>query len=254
MDSEFVDVCDVMRKCKKNILIRKTIQNTKPKQQMSSYTFGPYKNPITYNNRTMNYYVTARKCHIDPILDIEVEPSIAFEYPYQWDPYTGEKLGIDPYGPLYFHPASIAYYFYSKRLDGLWKNGEDTLDGVFEGYYDRFVGSGEDLEVIGRDKYPELYLFRLPILDCYLTPDHDRSVVTIGPKLTNDEIITLDKLCMLPEVHQFFVNNFKKACPSLQLLKKLYDLAIAKDTKLPQECVRKYEIPQYYYVDELKKI
>lgn len=252
MDSKFVDICDVMKKSKKNIFIRKTMQNNK--QNQPQYMFGPQKIPIIYNNRTMNYYVTARKCHIDPILNIEVDESIAFKYPYQWDPYTGEIQGNDPYGPLYFHPASIAYYFYSKRYDGLWKNGEETPDGAFEGYYDSFVGSGEELEVIGRGKYPELYLFRLPILDCYLTPEHDRSVVTIGPKLSDDDISNIDKLCELQIVQQFFFDNFKKSCPSVQLMKKLYDSSISKNVDLPKNCIKQYSVPQYYFVDELKRL
>lgn len=208
--------------------------------------------PITYDEKTMNYYKTIRQCHIDPILNTEVDESIAFKFKYQWDPYTGDRLGVDPFGPLYFDPASLVYHFYLHRLDGLWKSDVDTKDGYFQGYYDMLVGTGEDLEVVGRDKYTELYLFRLPILDCYLTKDHNNSFVTVGPKLTTDEILELEKLCNVRSVREIYASNFNHQCPSIKLMKKLYDSSIAKEITLPENIQRKYITPQHYYVDALR--
>jgi hypothetical protein len=210
--------------------------------------------PIIYDNRTMNYYKTARQCHIDPILNMEVDEKIAFKFKYQWDPYTGDRSGIDPYGSLYFHPMSLVYNYYIHRLDGLWKSEVDSAEGMYEGYYDMLVGTGNELEVIGRDKYTELYLFRLPILDCYLTPDHNKSFITMGPKLNDQEIDEINKLCQNKEVQDEFVCNFSRRCPSLKTMKLLYDNAIAKEVVLPESCRKQYIIPQHYYVDQLRLI
>lgn len=207
--------------------------------------------PIVYNHRTMNYYKTARKCHIDPILDTEVDESIAFKYRKQWDPYTGQVSCIDPFGALYFNPIGLIYNFYIKRLDGLWKDGEDTNDGYYEGYYDRFVGAGSDMEVVGRDKYPELYLFRLPIVDCYLTPDHKSSIITLGPLLNDEDISQLEELSKNSTVRNMYYQSFGRQCPSITKMKYLYDNAISKN---PEQLTFKHNYPvlQHYYVEELK--
>jgi len=263
----FTDVCVLMNRPMKNMRKTMIAKPTGSLQVAGGTGIGQLcinpqymlnNKPITYNYRTINYYITARKCHIDPILDMEVDPAIAFMYAKQWDSYTGDVSVIDPFGPLCFNPASLVYYFYSKRLDGLWKNAEDTKDGYFEGYYDRFVGSGKDMEIIGRDKYPELYLFRLPILDCYLTEEHNQSVVTIGPLLSDEDIDKLESLCNNSTVQEFYKNSFGMNCPSIKKMKMLYDNAISKTTtlpsNLPENCIKRYNLPQHYYVDELKKI
>lgn len=211
-------------------------------------------NPIRYDNRTMGYYKTCRQCKIDPILDIDVSEDIAFKFPYQWDPYTGERTTVDPFGAMFFHPMSLAYYFYIHRLDGLWKN-ETVYDDIhYDGYYDMLVGTGDELEVVGRNKFPELYLFRIPILDCYLTPDHNKSFVTIGPKLTHDEVLELDRLCNLKEVKNEYLRYFGRYCPCIADMKLLYDNAISKKAEVPETVTEKYVIPQYYYVDCLKNM
>ena len=211
-------------------------------------------NPISYDNRTMGYYKTARQCRIDPILNMEVDDNTSFKFKYQWDPYTGERIGIDPFGPLYFHPMSLLYHFYLHRLDGLWKNEVDTIDGVFEGYYDMLVGTGKELEVVGRAKYTELYLFRLPVLDCYLTPDHNKSFITMGPILNDQEIDEIETLCKNKSIQEDFTTNFNRRCPSIKTLKSLYDSAIAKDTTAPETFRKQYIVPQHYYVDQLRQL
>ena len=246
MSSElFTDISLVKnrRPCR-NISRPKTNPSEPPKQ---SYT-------TIFDNRTMGFYKSARMCHIDPILNVEVDENIAFKFTDQWDPYTGERLGVDPFGPLYFNPISLTYHYYLHRLDGLWKNAVDTPDGYFEGYYDMFVGTGSELEVVGRDKYVELYLFRLPILDCYLTPDHNKSFITVGPKLTDQEILQLDKLCENSVVQEEYHKTFCSKCPSLAKIKSLYDSAISKSVTVPTSCRKQYTIPQYYYVDQLRLI
>lgn len=232
---------------------QRTTQYTKPVNTVINipcYMFSG--NPIIYDNRTMNYYKTARQCHIDPILNIEVDDKISFKFKDQWDPYTGERIGIDPYGPLCFHPISLVYYFYLHRLDGVWKSEVDSVDGVFEGYYDMLVGSGKELEVVGRAKYTELYLFRLPILDCYLTPDHNKSFITMGPILNDQEIDEIEMLCK--NVQDEFISNFNHKCPSIKKLKSLYDSAIDKNISTPEICRKQYIIPQHYYVDQLRQL
>ena len=211
-------------------------------------------NPITYDNRTMLYYKTSRTCHYDPILNIEVGDNIAFKFKQQWDPYTGDRTGDDPFGALYFHPMSLVYHYYLHRLDGLWKNAVDTQDGYYEGYYDMLVGTGNELEVVGRDKYTELYLFRLPIFDCYLTKEHNKSFITMGPKLNDNEIDELDSLCKIQSVQNDFMTNFGIPCPSIRKIKNLYDAAIAKNVSIPSTYIKQYIVPQHFYVDQLRQM
>lgn len=251
MSSEkFVDI--TLSKTRRQPRATHHIKSANASTNIPCYMFSG--NPITYDNRTLNYYKTARQCHIDPILNMEVDDKISFKFKYQWDPYTGERIGIDPFGPLCFHPMSLVYHFYLHRLDGLWKSEVDTVDGVFEGYYDMLVGSGKELEVVGRAKYTELYLFRLPILDCYLTPDHNKSFITMGPILNDQEIDEIETLCKNKDIQEEFISNFNHRCPSIKTLKSLYDSAIDKNTSVPEACRKQYIIPQHYYVDQLRQI
>lgn len=269
--SGFVDIRSAIKKTPKTT-VRKTI--VKPAKSQSLYISNLRKTPIVYNNRTMNYYTTVRKCHIDPILDIEVDPQYSFKYGNQWDPYTGEIFGEDPYGSLYFHPACLVHYFYSKRLDGLWKAEEDTPEGHFAGYYDQFVASGENLDG-DRGSHPEHYLFRLPIQDCYLESCHDCSLITMGPKLSDQDVLVIDELCKNSGIIKFYGDNFNHLheIPSMYTLKYIYDMAISKnimaidvndierlrkfpmiDRIIGKLAIKKYDVPQHFYVDLLKKM
>ena len=63
---------------------------------------------------------------------------------------------------------------------------------------------------------PEKYLYRLPIIDCYLKKNHNYSIITMGPILTNNEIEIIDNLTL----------EIRKNKPALKLLKEYYDQAI----------------------------
>jgi hypothetical protein len=190
-----------------------------------------------YNNHTTDFYCLLREkkynvishdsfdCHIDQI----------FQFPYIWDPYTGEREEKDPFGPFYFHPDDLIRFFYKRRLKLLWHEPKDITTGpnagYYEGYYGEGVGSGEDILIPGRGFHPELYLFRLPIDDCYMPPYSDLSIITMGPKLTNDELALIDELAEKYHKHNY-QNCYKKKRPSLALMKKLYDNALSKTPDL----------------------
>lgn len=249
MMNNFVDISSMKQRRSGNIIRHKTIEHTEKTIKEIYYELNGKR--ITYDDRTMKYYKTMRQCHIDPILNIEVNDKIAFKFDYQWDAYTGERTIKDPFGPLYFNPISLVYNYYIHRLDGLWKNECKVNGEYFEGYYDMLVGVGESMNIIGRGYYPELYLFRLPILDCYLTTDHNKSIITFGPKLNDTEINIIEQLCLTEEVKTEYMNIFGKNCPSIKTMKLLYDNAISNTVN---ESIKKYNIPQHYYVDQLKKL
>jgi hypothetical protein len=180
-----------------------------------------------FEDRTTEYYKTLRYRKMDPIIQIELEDDEAFKFEDMWDPYTGERIGKDPFGPLYFDPDSLIHYFYINRLKNLWTEPTDDNGGYYEGYYDMLVGSGNNIKIVGRGECPEKYLFRIPIIDCYLENDYNKSIITMGPKLTDNEIKLID------EIANKNTNNykmlFKKQRPSLYEMKKCYDQAIDSD-------------------------
>lgn len=187
---------------------------------------------IEYNDTTTQFYRVLRERKLDVINQNEIEdPNTMFKFEYRWDPYTGEREDKDPYGPLYFHPDDLIYCWYLKRLNGLWVEPKDEASGYFSGYYDFHVGTGKNIEVIGRGTYPESYLFRLPVNDCYLMKDQDLSIVTMGPELTNDEIFEIYNLA-----EKYHKNNYKltykKNRPNLMAMKEYYDIALDKSPKV----------------------
>jgi hypothetical protein len=187
-----------------------------------------------YDDTTTEYYRVMRNRKINVIMqdDVDYYPEKSFKFADRWDPYTGERiLGKDgqyikdPYGPLYFHPDDLIYYYYIKRLDKLWCEPKDEAGGYFQGWYDDGVGSGKDMFLTSRGSYKELYLFRLPVHDCYLPPNHDMSIITMGPELTIEEIQEIENIA---EIH--YANNYKtkygKLRPSLKQIFYLYNQAI----------------------------
>jgi len=52
-----------------------------------------------------------RKNKLDVFTREPINEKYAFKFEYQWDPYTGERLGKDPYGALYFHPDNLIHYY-----------------------------------------------------------------------------------------------------------------------------------------------
>lgn len=184
----------------------------------------------SYDGTTTEFYRVIRKRKINVITQEErgFFPDKAFKFPYKWDPYTGERESMDPYGPLYFHPDDLIHYFDCKKLENLWTDPKDENGGYYAGYYGDAVGSGENINVMGRGIYPELYLFRLPIINCYLPEKHDMSLITMGPKLTEKELEEIDELAEEHYKNNYYKQYGKKR-PSLVAMKKLYDQAISTD-------------------------
>lgn len=209
-----------------------------------------------YDDTTTKFYRTLRENKINAIMQDNTGfyPEKSFCFRNQWDPYTGTRESDDPYGALYFHPDDLIRYFYTKRLNMLWTEQVDDINGHYiQGYYGDAVGSGEDILIIGRGTYPESYLFRLPIFDCYLQTDSDMSLITMGPKLTNMELEEIDIIA-----EKVYKNNYRdqygKKRPSLVLMKALYDQAISKEPDL--EKVAEYQLSQtkHFSKEKLKEL
>jgi hypothetical protein len=183
-----------------------------------------------YNKHTTEFYRNMRekKYNIISHDSFDCDIDYVFQFPFMWDPYTGEITEKDPHGPLYFHPDELIHFFYKRRLKMLWHEPKDENGGFYEGYYGDAVGSGEEINIPGRGIYPELYLFRLPIDDCYLSPDSDLSVITMGPRLTDKDVELIDELAEKYHKNNF-QNCYRKKRPSLVKMKKLYDTAISKN-------------------------
>ena len=168
------------------------------------------KDVINYDKTTLETYRMKRIYKIDPLNDKKLSDDFIFEFKEKWNPYTGERLENDEIGPLCFDPYDLYLYYYKNRCSGLWYNGNFE----YQGYYGELVGTGKDINIKSRGFKPERYLFRLPILDCYLPDNHNYSLITYGPLLNDDEIEYIDKLIIL----------YNK--PSLKLIKKYYDAAL----------------------------
>lgn len=221
------------------------------------------KNNFDYNNfddKTTKYYKALRIAKQDPISNLEVDINTCFKFEYMWDPHTGERLDKDPNGPLYFNPDNLAYYFYTNRLRNLWVEPKDEESGYFQGYYDMAVGSGENINIKGRGECPDKYLFRLPIIDCYVTKDHNFNHITLGPKLTDSEIQELNNLVIKQNT---FYSTYKIKCPSLIQLKYWYDQALSLKPDLinkninnmsDEQITELYTKANYNAVEELKKL
>lgn len=179
----------------------------------------------TYDNTTCQYYRSHRTQKTDPITFDTLSDDNSFEFPYMWNPLTGERKEADPFGSLRFHPINLLQHFYTMRLKCLWIDGQDG----YEGYYGDYVGAGQECEITCRGIYPERYLFRLPIPNCYLKKGQNLSVVTMGPILTNREICEIDRLLTDKWCnHRIYMRLYNKI-GSLFKLKHYYDVAISKD-------------------------
>jgi len=209
---------------------------------------------INYDRDTREKYRVLRLRKMDPIAYVELPDEVAFKFKYKWDPYTGERQEEDPNGPLCFDPDLLIKFFHTKRLTKLWVNPVDEHNGHYQGYYDSGVGQGEDFHLIGRGSHPEWYIFRLPIIDCYLTTDHNKQFITFGPKLTDEEITEIERLAQLRKNN--YKNMFAHNRPSLTLMKKLYDIAICprpsiqnllvKSENKKQESISAEELQEYF--------
>ena len=194
--------------------------------------------PIEYDNMTIEYYRSLRERKMDPVTLEVVSPETGFEFPFEWDPYTGERRDIkDPYGSFWFDPHSLCYLIYKNKLRMLWKSETDEAGGMFQGYYDACVGAGDDMKIVSRGSYIECYPFRLPVIDCYIPNDADHSIITMGPKLTNSEIRKIDELVKL-KGHMSYLSKFnfnkKGKIPELTKIKFYYDQAISKEPDISE--------------------
>lgn len=164
-----------------------------------------------YDITTTEKYRIMRLYKVDPIMNEEIPNNLIFEFKYKWNPITGIRESLDDYGALCFNALNLYQYFFSNRYNGLWNPPRDQ----YQGYYGDLLGSGKDILINGKF-YPEKYLYRLPIIDCYLKKSHNHSIITMGPVLTDEEINNIDIL----------ISNYKKNKPTLKVLKEHYDQAI----------------------------
>ena len=181
---------------------------------------------IEFDETTTMYYKTLRERKLNVFTqEDDIEPTKSFQYRYMWDPFVGEPTCIDPYGSLWFNPMELVKYFTEKCLNGLWHDQVDETGGVYQGYYGDLLGSGENMYVVGRGNYIELYLFRLPIIDCYVPKDCKLSLITMGAKLTISELIHIDDL-IKQHYSKLYFQKYKTTPISLAKLKSHYDMAI----------------------------
>lgn len=174
-----------------------------------------------YDKTTTETYRAKRLLKLDPLTDEVVPLHMQFSYPYKWNPYNGEITGIDPVGPLVFNAYNLYKYFLNNKLNGLWIPPINDENGNFEGYYGSYVGSGKNINIDSRGEHPQKYLFRLPIIDCYLPKNYNFSVITMGPLLKDDDINKIDSI-----LQELYKNNYY---PSIMQIKKLYDEAITNN-------------------------
>lgn len=186
-----------------------------------------------YNKRFINKeenYNLFRIDIIDPILLVNLPINNLtindlFKFDYIWNPYSGNRfLKKDDVGPLYFDPNSLIHYFYINRLNNIWIS-ESYEDGYFiQGHYGDAIGKYPKFTIKSRGDHPEWYLFRLPIIDCYLNKNHYHQSITMGPILNDDEIKKNYNLAKKNK--NIFFDTYKYKLPNLIKLKELYDLAV----------------------------
>ncbi len=212
------------------------------------------------NNHIKDNYTNYHSNKIDPLIRTPlpiIENKKVYEYKYCWDPLTGEILGQDPRGPLYFDPDTLIHYFYTNRLKYLWNEGDIN----FTGSYGDGLGNGPHFNIPGRGISLHYYLFRLPIPDAYCDNINTQQI-TIGPILDFNEIIKIYNLSL--EYGNNYKNRFGRDRPNLIEIYDLYNDAIKKNTiditlqntlLLTQEELEnnKY-LPNKLAVDKLKSI
>lgn len=208
-----------------------------------------------YDTTTNETYRIKRLFKIDPITDVEISKELIFEFKHKWNPYNGIRCELDDIGPLCFNAINLYDYYYINRYKGLWSPPQDG----FQGMYGDMVGCGKNGLVKSRGTHPEKYLYRLPIIDCYLPSSHSLSIVTMGPELNDQEISEIDSIVL-----KYHPKKSNSKFASLTMLKYYYDCSLnpspdpeSDDIK---ELVKKYpkltlnEINQKYnryYVDKL---
>ncbi|AYV80026.1 MAG: hypothetical protein Gaeavirus6_1, partial [Gaeavirus sp.] len=172
-----------------------------------------------YDKTTTEYYGLMRKNKIDPIMHDEIPEDLIFEFKDKWNPLTGQRESTDASGPLCFNALNLYEYYFINRLNGLWTSSTSE----YEGFYGDSIGRGQDIKINAVVSCPERYLYRLPIIDCYLKKNHNHSIITMGPKLLDDEIALIDELVS---------NHVGSDRPTLKVLKELYDSALDSEPDL----------------------
>jgi len=206
-------------------------------------------------------YYNIRKNMIDPILLVKLplynkEKKDLFSFKYKWNPYNGERLSIDHVGPLYFDPNTLIHYFYINRLKNLWIDESIENGEYYQGHYGDAVGNGPEFEIKGRGKHPDWYLFRLPIIDCYVTHQPTQAV-TMGPILTNKEIKEIYKLSKRYKTKYKELYGYKR--PNIVKLKEIYDEAICSEISCPINGISNNDLKENLYqininaVEKIKK-
>lgn len=182
-------------------------------------------NSIKFDKTTTEIYRMKRLFKIDPITDIKVSEEFAFKFYNSWNPYTGIRNNNDEIGPLYFNAITLYDFYFINRYKGLWNPPSEQ----YQGYYGELLGTGKNIKIKSRGYNPEKYLYRLPIIDCYLPKNHNFSIITIGPELNNNEIEQIDNIIL--KLHpKKTLNNFT----TLSQLKFYYDKAL--DPSPDQNC------------------
>lgn len=189
---------------------------------------------VEFDDSTTDYYKSMRERKLNIFTqEDDIDTEKCFPYSYVWDIFTGEKIGLDPYGPLWFHPVELVNYFEKKCLTNLWHDQVDENGGIYQGYYGDLVGSGNEMYVKGRGYYTELYLFRIPIIDCYVPKGTNMSLITMGGKLETEDLQLIDEL--MQKYHtKLYLKKYKKNPPSLLEMKKHYDIALSSEPSLEQ--------------------
>lgn len=176
---------------------------------------------IQYDKTTTETYRMKRLYQIDPLINQIIPTHLIFEFKHKWDPYTGKILELDDIGPLCFNALTLYDYYFANRYKGLWNPPQNN----FQGYYGELLGSGNNLEIKSRGTNPEKYLYRLPIIDCYLPLTHNLAIITMGPLLSVEQIDLID---LIVSKYHKNKNNFTP----LKKLKEYYDNAICSHSEL----------------------
>jgi len=187
---------------------------------------------------TTELYRTMRLYKIDPITNEEIPKDLIFEFKHKWDPITGQRKEIDEMGSLCFNAWSLYQYYFSNRHNGLWYPPVQQ----FQGYYGDLLGCGKDMMVNARP-CPEKYLYRLPIIDCYLKKSHNHSIITMGPILSNDDINKIDML----------TSNHRKNKASLKILKEYYDEALNNSPDITELKKTNPELPDKELIEKYNR-
>lgn len=208
-----------------NPITKRKIKENGPSFKKFSKLYDKY---AKNKKRSLTRYQNLRYNLIDPILLLELplhnkNKKDIFYFKEKWNPFNGQRLNKDHDGPLAFDPCTLVHYFYVNRLKNLWIDETIENGEYFQGHYGDALGNGPDFEIKGRGKHPDWYLFRLPILDCYIE-DNPTQAVTMGPILSDEEIEEIYKLSK----RYNFKNIYGYKRPNLLKVKQLYDIAVNK--------------------------